>query len=264
MQTIRKTRLIEDHGRGRIIDADYSDTYGIVYLCEVDQLSTVYFNGIRLVLDDPGYYTYVRFIDQSTLVLANMRAENFEENIVVIDKDGGTLHRIHGGDAIGSILSTPLKHLWIGYGDEGIFGEGISTEVLVQFSQDGTILFRYQTDLTRPPTVIDCEIMALGKQGIWLFPFPTHSLIHIEHSFKKMKKYIAPRVLHNTMALCVRSETAYFQTEDETLYTWLIGSRNKARAIASLKGRMRGLADGESFYFIQLNDHAIYGISIEK
>jgi hypothetical protein len=53
---------------------------------------------------------------------ASWRPEGADRNAVVVDPDGQLLHEATLGDGIESIQTTPSGDVWVGYFDEGVFG----------------------------------------------------------------------------------------------------------------------------------------------
>jgi hypothetical protein len=87
------------------------------------------------------------------------------------DCAGSLLHTLNLGDAIEDLQTVPDGKIWVSYFDEGVYGEGISTQGLVCFDRSGTPLFRYRdnTALQKLPPIDDCYALNVGLNGdVWV------------------------------------------------------------------------------------------------
>jgi hypothetical protein len=87
------------------------------------------------------------------------------------DCAGSLLHTLDLGDAIEDLQTLPDGKIWVSYFDEGVYGEGISTQGLVCFDRSGAPLFRYR-DHTAPqklPPIDDCYALNVALNGdVWV------------------------------------------------------------------------------------------------
>lgn len=241
----------------RIIDADLSGDEAIVL---VDQGGpVVYWNERTLRLPFHLSSPFIRLLDLEMFLVVDVTLEETPVNAWVIDGRGSILHSFHAGNAIGAVAVND-KGIWIGYVDEGVFGEGISTEALVCFSQTGNVLHRYQSDFVRPPTIVDCELLQANRAGVWLCPSIWYDLIHLDVT-GRLNKYKTPKLLYDSSALTVRGQVGYF-VKDGMLYKWPFGARKRPHIVAEVSGNTRGLGGGEPFHFIQIGDYEVCGVRI--
>lgn len=243
--------------KSRIVDADLSDDE-LVVLGD-DEMPIVYWNERTLRLPFHLSSPFIRLLDSETFVVVDVTIEEKPVNAWVIDKQGNVIHSFHAGNAIGSVAVNDTG-IWIGYVDEGVFGEGISTEALVCFSRTGKVLHRYQSDFLRPPTIVDCELLQADRTGVWLCPSIWYDLIHIDVT-GRLNQYKTPKLIHDSSALTIQGQVGYF-VKDEMLYRWPFGERKRPDIVAELSGSPRGLGEGETFHFIRIGDDEVCGIQI--
>ncbi|MFN3634002.1 TetR family transcriptional regulator [Exiguobacterium profundum] len=240
-----------------IIDADLSGDEVIVLVNQDGPV--VNWNERTLRLPFHLSSPFIRLLDSEMFLVVDVTLEETPVNTWVIDERGKVLHSFHAGNAIGAV-SVNDTGIWIGYADEGVFGEGISTEALVCFSHTGNMLHCYQSDLIRPPTIVDCELLQANQTGVWLCPSIWYDLIHVD-STGRLNKYKTPKLLHDSSALTVRGQVGYF-VKDGLLYRWPFGKRERPHIVTKVSGNARGLAEGERFHFIQIGDYEVNGVQL--
>lgn len=241
----------------RIVDAD---VFGDDLIVLVDQDGpVVYWNERTIRLPFHLSSPFIRLFDSETFLVVDVTYEGTPVNVWVIDGRGSILHSFHAGNAIGAVAVNDTG-IWIGYADEGVFGEGISTEALVCFSRTGEVLQRYQSDFVRPPTIVDCELLQANRTGVWLCPSIWYDLIHIDVT-GRLNKYKTPKRLHDSSALTIQGQVGYF-VKDGLLYVWPFGARKRPDVVAEFSGTARGLGEGERFHFIQIGDYEVSGVRI--
>ncbi|TCI65206.1 MULTISPECIES: hypothetical protein [unclassified Exiguobacterium] len=240
-----------------IFDADLLGDELIILVDK--EFPVVYWNERTLRLPVQLSSPFIRLLNSETFLLVDVTMEETPVNAWVIDERGTFLHAFHAGNAIGAVAVNE-SGIWIGYVDEGVFGEGISTEALVCFSRTGEVLQRYQSDFVRPPTIVDCELLQADRTGVWLCPSIWYELIHIDVT-GRLKKYKTPKRLHDSSALTIQGQVGYF-VKDGLLYSWPFGERKRPDVVTEFSGRVRGLGEGERFHFILIGDHEVSGIQL--
>jgi hypothetical protein len=94
-----------------------------------------------------------------------------ERNARVYDERGQLLSEFTAGDGVKHLGVDGNGHIWVGYSDEGVFGnygwdEPIGARGLVRFNEDGEITWRY-----RPPDddlwIDDCYALNVSKDEVW-------------------------------------------------------------------------------------------------
>ena len=87
------------------------------------------------------------------------------------DGAGALLRTLNLGDAIEDLQTLPDGRIWVSYFDEGVYGEGISTQGLVCFDRSGTAVFRYRqrADSYKLPPIDDCYALNVAMNGdVWV------------------------------------------------------------------------------------------------
>ncbi|TCI30633.1 hypothetical protein EVJ33_04860 [Exiguobacterium sp. SL-10] len=241
----------------RIIDADVLGDDRIVILDE--NCPIVHWNERKLRLQLHLSSPFIRLLDSKTFLVVDVTMEGTAINAWVIDERGSILHSFHAGNAIGAVAVNDTG-IWIGYADEGVFGEGISSEALVCFSRTGEVLQRYQSDVVRPPTIVDCELLQADRTGVWLCPSIWYDLIQIDLN-GRLNTFKTPKLLHDSSALTIQGQVGYF-VKDGWLYKWPFGARKRPDVVTEFLGTARGLGEGEPFHFIQIGDYEVSGVQI--
>ncbi|TCI45719.1 hypothetical protein EVJ27_07570 [Exiguobacterium sp. SH3S2] len=229
----------------RLLDADlWGGT--IITLHQADDAAIVTWRGeeikLALALTDP----FIRVMDETTFVLVDFTRDNLRPNAWVVRADGSIETSFHAGTFIASIV-VDESGIWVGYGDEGIFGEGISTEALVCFSRSGYVLFRYNHDTRKAPIIVDCEHLVTTESGVWFFPSLERELTQIDRN-GRIVAYRTPKIICDSEAMTIVDEIAYFVTGGE-LYRWTFGRREKPIRCGRVTGDLRGCTGG----FLQIN-----------
>ena len=136
----------------------------------------------------------------------------------------------HAGNAIAAVVMNDTG-IWIGYGDEGIFGDGISTEALVCFSKEGTVRFRYNQEVRKAPVLHDCGVMYASKKGVWVISSIDSRLVHVDVN-GLIDFYPMPRHLLDCSSLMIEDGVAYVM-KDEQVYRWPFEDRKRAELVES-------------------------------
>ncbi len=241
-----------------LIDCDWADNYGLIVVFKEDRQFIVQIGKTQLILSQLGStysYPLVRWIDYNHFLIVNARNHSDTDNVFIINLDGTLLNSFYCGDAIEDIVVSN-EGIWISYFDEGIFGQGISTEGLVLFSYEGTPIFRYHSDLLDRPPIVDCYAICKGtSSSLWLFPYSDFPLLNVNPVKKTIKSYKVPKVLHGANGICVRGNFAYFYdsyNSNKELYCWEIG-KHRPQVIGRVNGHTRGLDTRESHHFLSID-----------
>ncbi|MGO9336792.1 MAG: hypothetical protein ACLPY1_04705 [Terracidiphilus sp.] len=80
---------------------------------------------------------------------------------------GALIRILNIGDAIEHLQTLPDGRIWVGYFDEGVYGEGISTQGLVCFDRFGEPVFRYGecAAIHKLPRIDDCYALNVAMNG---------------------------------------------------------------------------------------------------
>lgn len=228
-----------------VLDADWWGEE-LITLHLADGIAVVTWRGETISLNLDLTAPFVRVIDESTFVLMDFTREDKKPNAWIVRADGVVEASFHAGQCIASV-AVDASGIWVGYGDEGIFGEGVATEALVCFSMDGDVLFRYNRDTRKAPTIVDCEHLVTTDSGVWTFPSLEGELKHINRN-GQIIVYRTPKMLHESEAMTIVGEAAYFVTGGD-LYRWAYGRREKPIRCGRVRSALRGCTGG----FIQID-----------
>lgn len=243
-----------------IVDADWKDQYGIAIILKMKNKTVIHLNNVEIdVSFTRCSLLHIRWIDGLHILVATYENEEDEENVFIIDLSGRLLHSFLGGEAIEEI-AVGKEGIWISYFDEGVYGNGISTEGLVLFDVTGNVLFRYHSDLLDRTIIDDCYALCKGAgSSVWLFPYTDFPLVEVNPRERTSRSYPIPEMLHGSHALCVRGKYAYFfdpYNADQRMFQVEIVSQ-ETQLLGTVQGAVRGLDPSESHHFISISDHEV-------
>lgn len=97
----------------------------------------------------------------------------------IFDNSGTMLRALNLGDAIEDIQTTRDGHIWVGYFDEGVFGNGIGQAGTICFDSEGNALFRYNELASKQalPDISDCYTMNVEENVVWLCYYTDFPLV---------------------------------------------------------------------------------------
>jgi len=116
------------------------------------------------------------------------RAEGAEQNAVVLDPEGNTTVTGTLGDGIEEVLTTPAGQIWVGYFDEGVFGnygwggpgpEPIGSAGIVRFGLDLTATWRYPHGAAGGG-VFDAYALNVEEETAWSCYYADFPIVRIE------------------------------------------------------------------------------------
>ncbi|MEU1555077.1 hypothetical protein ABZ517_20480 [Streptomyces scabiei] len=111
-------------------------------------------------------------------VVADARSRDSHDQVQVFDALGRPSWAFRVGDAIEHLLTDEAGDLWIGYFDEGVFGDPLSAPGARRWSSTGTALWEY-----RPPPgvdhIADCYALNVGRGGAWVYPYTGFPLVEV-------------------------------------------------------------------------------------
>lgn len=250
-----------------ILDADWNDKHGLLLVKENKRKHEVLINGMQIPTEVKTKYPLIRWINKSHFVLIDTRCKGRNHNAFIINTNGELTHSFHCGDAI-SDVQVNKEGIWVGYFDEGIYGEGISTEGLVFFSLDGKPVKRYHSELKGDKLSIhDCYALCKGKgTSIWMYAYGDSELTHWDVTNNQLKTYETPETCTSPKGICIRGNYAYFHASfdyPDNLYVLEIG-KSEAKFISKVKGNLRGLSPREKNHFINIDEKEVSVFYIEN
>ncbi|MFE7761502.1 hypothetical protein [Streptomyces sp. NPDC057438] len=173
------------HVRGSTVDA-----FGGVHwlLTEHPKPPTPYDAVVVTITDDGSRTTALgpvsaRFprldsLPDGGFVVADSRSGDDEEQVQVFDALGRPSWTFRVGDGIEHLLTDEAGDLWIGYFDEGVFGDPLSAPGARRWSVTGTPLWEF-----RPPPgvdhIADCYALNVGRAVTWVYPYTSFPLVEV-------------------------------------------------------------------------------------
>lgn len=127
-------------------------------------------------IENPGYVTtsHVQPFQDGWIV-----GEGRGGDARILDRSGRLLRKLDLGDASEHLQTTPDGHIWVGYFDEGVFGNGIGQAGAICFDSEGHQLLRYN-NLAREkglPDIADCYALNVADDAVWLCYYTDFSLV---------------------------------------------------------------------------------------
>jgi hypothetical protein len=160
--------------------------------------------------------------------------------------------------------------IWISYFDQGVYGEGISTQGLVLFKTSGEVLYRFRTDKKIGVIIDDCYAICPGENGeIWLFPYYDFPIVRLHYKNNETDVIETAERLHGATAIAVHEQQAYFHgtydNQNAILFAPLDGQAIQNKDIGekgSVRGNLRGLPPDSGAAFINITDKSLSLVSI--
>ncbi|WP_214737214.1 hypothetical protein [Exiguobacterium sp. s162] len=211
-----------------MIDSDTRKSMSSARLLKSNHQFYIHWNGLIIDFKRHEYVSGIRIFDENHFFIWAFTLEGEPINAWVLDADGGIKHSFHAGNAIAAVVMNDTG-IWIGYGDEGIFGDGISTEALVCFSTEGTVRFRYNQEVRKAPVLHDCDVMCASTNGVWVISSIDARLVHV-HMNGRIDSYPMPRHLLDCSSLMIEDGVAYVEKE-EKVYRWPFKKRERAEVL---------------------------------
>ena len=115
------------------------------------------------------------------------RSDGPDRNARVFDADGSPVTEGTLGDGIAHVLSTPGGEVWVGYFDEGVFGnygwggpgrQPIGSKGIVRFSADLTPVWEFPESAVGGP-VCDCYALNVAGESAWSSYYTDFPLVRI-------------------------------------------------------------------------------------
>lgn len=112
-------------------------------------------------------------------VLANARSRHGEDHVQVFDALGRPSPAFRIGDAIEDLLVDEAGDLWVGYFDEGVYGDDeLSRPGLRRWSSTGDPLWEHKPGSGYGP-ISDCYALNVGTRAVWACPYRDFPLLEI-------------------------------------------------------------------------------------
>jgi hypothetical protein len=122
-----------------------------------------------------------------------------ELNGAILAADGHEVRRVLLGDGIGELQLDRDGCIWVGYLDEGVFGnlgwdKPVGAPGLIRFAPTGDVLWKYPQGFEHPPEgdvmrgpsganalppIDDCYAMNVAYDAVWICPYSDFPLVRI-------------------------------------------------------------------------------------
>lgn len=212
-----------------VVDSNGRKSMGSARLVKANHQFYIHWNGLIMDFKCHKYVVGIRIIDENHLFIWAFTLEGEPINAWVLDADGDIKHSFHAGNAIAVVVINEAG-IWIGYGDEGIFGEGISTEALVCFSTEGAVCFRYNREVRKAPVLHDCDVMCASEKGVWVISSIDGRLVHV-HANGRIDSYPMPRHLLDCSSLTIEDGDVAYVENEEKIYRWSLKEKKRAELL---------------------------------
>jgi len=116
------------------------------------------------------------------LLVESTTYEQTEQNACVYSTDGVQVRSFALGDAVENLQTTEDGKIWVGYFDEGVFSDPLSSVGAACFDSQGMRLFDYRklADSENLPAVDDCYAMNVESgESVWLCYYSDFPLVHL-------------------------------------------------------------------------------------
>ena len=105
----------------------------------------------------------------------------FEHNAFVYDERGTLRRTFTLGDGIEHVQTTTAGSIWVGYLDEGVFGDSdIASTGIVVFDSDGQVSWRFEPR-GEIPYIDDCYALNVAENETWAYYFRDFPIVRIAH-----------------------------------------------------------------------------------
>ncbi|MFD1031581.1 hypothetical protein [Metaplanococcus flavidus] len=232
-----------------IRDADWCDQDGLVLYVFAKMKSWIIIQNDWIpspIADDSAF---VRWLDGERILLVRRRSSGRDPNVFLLNLTGEIIDSFHAGDAIEGVV-VGSEGVWISY-YYGEFREGLPGEKLILFDLQGNPIFKYKTDLSTKPDILEILALVKGKNSsVWIAPL-MKPLMKIVPESEVITIHEDPKLVNaGTFAFSIRGDFVYFVLEDSKwAYACRLGEE-EAQPIGKIEGVSRGLGPRESYNFI--------------
>jgi hypothetical protein len=112
-----------------------------------------------------------------------------EHNAVIIDADGTLMRSFCIGDGVRDVQVSPTGTIWVGYGDEGVFGNlgwgsprgpmPLGRPGLVSWSEAGTKVWEYESP-GGLEGIADCYALNVVGETVWTYYYAAFPIVRID------------------------------------------------------------------------------------
>lgn len=127
-----------------------------------------------------------RFPDGRWLVISARAGDN-EFNAHILAEDGQPTRSFALGDGIEHVRCAQDGTIWVGYFDEGVFGDSAGSGGIVQFDANGQALWSYNDSEGAGQSFIDeCYALTLAEDEIWACFYSDFPILRVKGGQKTL------------------------------------------------------------------------------
>ena len=182
-----------------VFDEDYPDGYnadiGSATGLPASVAVTVHAPNLTKIVAIPEFRgssrPYVQPLPNERVLLVSARAEwrpdGPEHNATIFGPDGSVESTACVGDGVAGVLATPSGEIWMGYFDEGVYGNfgwgspgppPIGQPGLIRFSTSLAIEWEFPNRRHEP--IDECEAMTLDGGSLWVYYYSHYPVVRID------------------------------------------------------------------------------------
>jgi hypothetical protein len=120
---------------------------------------------------------------QRTVSLGRSRCRSGEDNAFLQGVSGEVVAAFHLGDGIEDVQVATDGSIWVGYFDEGVFGNSVGQAGLACFSKEGSLQFDFNSEAEKRgiPYIADCYTFNAVADAVYTYYYTDFPLIQIEN-----------------------------------------------------------------------------------
>ncbi|MFD0549143.1 hypothetical protein ACFQ0X_08125 [Streptomyces rectiviolaceus] len=112
-------------------------------------------------------------------VVADARSRRSEQHVQIFDPLGRESWAFRVGDAVEDLLADQAGRLWVGYFDEGVFGDDeLSHPGLRCWSAEGEPLWAYEA-AEGASEIYDCYALNVAEDAVWVCAYSDFALLEV-------------------------------------------------------------------------------------
>jgi hypothetical protein len=126
--------------------------------------------------------TFDRLSSGSWIVTDGRLFSSQTTNAKLIAKDGKVLLDLNLGDAVLHLQSDAEGGFWVGYFDEGIFGNSLGVAGINRFDASGKVTFPVGEPFHSGwslPQISDCDALNVTSEAVWICPYTDYPITRI-------------------------------------------------------------------------------------
>jgi hypothetical protein len=123
-------------------------------------------------------YSRLDALPDGGFVLAASRSRRGDDQVRVLDSRGRPSRTFRVGDGIEDLLVDHAGDVWVGYFDEGVYGDALSSPGLRRWSATGEPLWAYRP-LPGFDAISDCYALNVAAETVWACPYTRFPLLEI-------------------------------------------------------------------------------------